>query len=112
MSQIQIHNVLAYTAPQSNCPFRPNFVAIEYSHAYIHLFMGGDMKPPSTSANDPIFFLHHTFVDNIWEMWRQLRQVKSVRDQLWAPDIDTCTNSKHFSKAPMIPWNKINKDGA
>lgn len=69
------------------------------------------MKPPSTSANDPIFFLHHCFVDFIWEMWRQARQNRFARENSYPPDIATCANSQHFSYAQMRPWDKINKDG-
>jgi hypothetical protein len=36
------------------------------------------MLDQSTSANDPIFFIHHSFVDMIWEIWRQRAQVESV----------------------------------
>ncbi|ORY04611.1 Di-copper centre-containing protein, partial [Basidiobolus meristosporus CBS 931.73] len=34
-------------------------------HAAVHRGIGGDMAV-LISPNDPIFFLHHAFVDNIW----------------------------------------------
>ncbi|KAK6055335.1 common central domain of tyrosinase [Cooperia oncophora] len=111
LNQNEIQNVLAYTAPQNGCPFRPYFGALEYTHSSVHLWIGGDMKPPSTSANDPIFFLHHCFVDFIWEMWRQTRQNRFARETAYPPDIGTCANSQHFSYAQMRPWDKQNRDG-
>ncbi|KAK6743998.1 hypothetical protein RB195_010976 [Necator americanus] len=111
LSQNEVQNVLAYTAPQNGCPFRPYFGALEYTHSSVHLWIGGDMKPPSTSANDPIFFLHHCFVDFVWEMWRQSRQNRFTRETAYPPDIGTCANSQHFSYAQMRPWDKQNRDG-
>jgi tyrosinase len=37
-------------------------------HNRVHVFVGGDMLP-STSPNDPVFFLNHCNVDRIWEAW-------------------------------------------
>lgn len=39
-------------------------------HNRIHVWIGGDMLP-STSPNDPIFFMNHCNVDRIWEAWMQ-----------------------------------------
>ena len=39
-------------------------------HNRIHVFVGGDMSP-STSPNDPVFYLNHCNVDRIWESWMQ-----------------------------------------
>jgi tyrosinase len=38
-------------------------------HNVIHGWVGGSMLP-STSPNDPCFFLHHCFVDKIWADWQ------------------------------------------
>ena len=37
-------------------------------HNRVHVWVGGDMLP-SSSPNDPVFFLNHCNVDRIWEAW-------------------------------------------
>ena len=60
---------------------------LEYSHNYVHFFIGkkletfywlsgGDMSQASSASNDVIFIYHHSMVDNIFEQWRQNKQVK------------------------------------
>lgn len=39
-------------------------------HNRVHVFVGGDMGP-STSPNDPVFYLNHCNEDRIWEAWMQ-----------------------------------------
>lgn len=39
-------------------------------HNRVHLWVGGSMVP-MTSPNDPVFFLHHCFIDKLWADWQQ-----------------------------------------
>jgi tyrosinase len=39
-------------------------------HNRVHVWVGGDMLP-SSSPNDPVFYLNHCNVDRIWEAWMQ-----------------------------------------
>lgn len=39
-------------------------------HNRVHLWVGGSMAPMS-SPNDPVFFLHHCFVDKVWADWQE-----------------------------------------
>ncbi|XP_041375789.1 uncharacterized protein LOC121388499 [Gigantopelta aegis] len=57
---------------------------IEVHHGGIHIYIGGDMEALVTSPFDPFFFLHHGFVDYLWELFR----IK-LRNQL---NIDPQTN--------------------
>lgn len=51
--------------------------SLEFHHGGTHVFVGGDMERLDTAAFDVIFFLHHAFVDYIWEMFRD--KVSSYR---------------------------------
>jgi len=37
-------------------------------HNLVHVWVGGDMGP-SSSPNDPVFYLNHCNVDRIWQAW-------------------------------------------
>jgi hypothetical protein len=43
----------------------------DHPHNMIHYGIGGDMFDPTTSTNDPIFWVHHANVDRIWLSWQQ-----------------------------------------
>jgi tyrosinase len=38
-------------------------------HNQVHVWIGGDMSP-STSPNDPVFYMNHCNVDRIWAAWQ------------------------------------------
>jgi tyrosinase len=40
-------------------------------HNDIHVAIGGLMGDPGTSAEDPIFWLHHCNIDRLWWLWQQ-----------------------------------------
>jgi len=42
---------------------------LEQSHAYMHVWIGGSMIT-HYSPRDPLFYLHHTFIDKIWYDWQ------------------------------------------
>ncbi|KAI6222821.1 Protein CBR-TYR-3 [Aphelenchoides besseyi] len=112
ISFTDINKVLAPTAPRAGCPSIPTFSAIEYTHGNVHLYVGGDMHETGTSANDPIFYLHHSFVDLIWEAWRLAHQDRDNREHEYPLDNNLCSSNFHFSSAymePFRPWR--NSDG-
>jgi len=50
-----------------------NFVsassAVSGPHGSVHIGVGGDMGSVPTAAVDPIFYLHHSNVDRLWNLW-------------------------------------------
>lgn len=78
------------------------------------------------SPNDPIFFMHHTFIDYQWEMFRQQKQTREEREvnivpfsyhklsrptQTQYPPDDLSCNEFHYGTAQMKPFPIQNKDG-
>ncbi|KAG4254495.1 hypothetical protein FPRO04_09676 [Fusarium proliferatum] len=39
-------------------------------HGSIHACLGGEMNP-TTSPNEPLFFLHHAQIDRLWWLWQK-----------------------------------------
>ncbi|CAJ0581469.1 unnamed protein product, partial [Mesorhabditis spiculigera] len=65
-----------------------------------------------TSTNDPLFWLHHSFVDLIWEQWRQAKQTRQQRENHYPADNLQCATEAHFGGTIMRPFTPlINKDG-
>jgi tyrosinase len=51
----------------------PGFITansvIQNPHGSVHIEVGGWMGSVSTAAQDPIFYLHHSNVDRLWDLW-------------------------------------------
>lgn len=48
---------------------------LELAHGGPHVWVGGQMSGLNTAAHDPVFFMHHAFVDYLWELFR-IRQTR------------------------------------
>ncbi|MFD5029127.1 tyrosinase family protein [Streptomyces sp. NPDC058220] len=75
------------------------------NHNRVHRWVGGHMLG-AASPNDPVFWLHHAFVDLLWDRW-QRRHPKAAgylpRRKLRAGDPQ---RGRAISlKEPMPPWN-------
>lgn len=72
------------------------------SHNDSHGYIGGDMNFPSTSAQDPFFFMLHGNVDRLWAQWQ--------RNPLNLPRLDPTQTYGTSSTDPnltvtMSPWD-------
>ena len=80
-------------------------------HNRIHIVLGGEMADVPSASNDPIFPLHHAFVDRIYEKWlRKFNKDANVlstydapighnRDDVIVPLFPVYTHQQMFKKS-------------
>ncbi|TGB08259.1 tyrosinase family protein [Streptomyces sp. MZ04] len=68
-------------------------------HNRIHVWVGGQMATGG-SANDPVFWLHHAFVDKLWADWQARHPDSSYQPTTEAVDVVALRQS-------MRPWNNV-----
>ncbi|XP_007534569.3 tyrosinase [Erinaceus europaeus] len=74
-------------------------------HNALHIYMNGTMSQVPGSANDPIFLLHHAFVDSIFEQWlRRHRPPQEVYPAANAP-------IGHNRESYMVPFIPLYRNG-
>ena len=49
---------------------------LEDPHNNLHVDMGCDMFRPETAAYDPVFYLHHTYIDYLFAYWQELQRLR------------------------------------
>lgn len=73
-------------------------------HDPVHRWVGGNMGVP-TSPNDPVFFLHHCYLDLLWERWK--RQHPTIAPYLplanW-PGMDLGSTLVFHAPGKPAPW--------
>ncbi|RDB05976.1 hypothetical protein DVG78_11255 [Runella aurantiaca] len=53
----------------NNIPFFDFNSDLEGPHGSVHVAIGGNMGSVNRAALDPVFWLHHTNIDRLWEAW-------------------------------------------
>ena len=69
-------------------------------HNPVHNWIGGNMGV-ATSPNDPVFFLHHCYIDLLWEKWRQQHPTSDP----YMP----VSGSKDYDLAAGLVFNKTSR---
>ncbi|VDI14091.1 Hypothetical predicted protein [Mytilus galloprovincialis] len=61
--------------------FGPNFPSWHREYLkLVHVWVGGTMLGINTAPSDPVFYLHHCFIDYVWEVFRQRQTVDPEKD--------------------------------
>ena len=53
---------------------------IAQPHTSLHVTVGSDMIITAVSAYDPIFYLHHAYVDYQWAFWQELQKLRGINE--------------------------------
>ena len=78
----------------------------ESMHGSVHVFVGGHMGHLVCSPSDPVFWMHHAFVDCIWQNFRNSSQATPLNEY------PSLTPPAHDENDNMIPFTGLkNIDG-
>ena len=90
-------------------PNAPLNSSLEFHHNDVHIWIDGQMGSLNTAAHDPVFWVHHSYVDYVWEMFRQRQKSSGVNPERDYPTI--VNDTLHMPAAPMGLSNFRNMDG-
>lgn len=76
-------------------------------HGAIHSAVGGDLFP-SSSPNEPLFFLHHVQIDRLWWLWQQ--ENPQVRNAEFAGNKTQARDSPAASVDDVMPYRGLAPD--
>lgn len=88
-----------WPAPSSFAPTSEGIL-----HNPVHRWVGGNMVE-AASANDPVFFLHHAYLDLLWENWKQQHpKIKSYTPAKNSPGYDLKSTLVFNAPGQPAPW--------
>ncbi|XP_055897262.1 uncharacterized protein LOC106066172 [Biomphalaria glabrata] len=82
---------------------------LEFHHAAVHVFVGGAMTRLDTATFDPVFYMHHAFIDYIWELFRTNLKAINVNPETY-PEIPN-VDPRHVATAPTGFGDLTQADG-
>jgi tyrosinase len=74
------------------------------NHNRVHRWVGGVMLG-AASPNDPVFWLHHAFIDLLWDRWQQKHPKATYLPRKKLPAGDPQRGRAISLEEPMPPWN-------
>ncbi|MEU1280180.1 tyrosinase family protein [Streptomyces sp. NPDC005805] len=74
------------------------------NHNRVHRWVGGLMMG-ATSPNDPVFWLHHAFVDLLWARWQAAHPESGYLPAKPLPSSDPAAGQVFAADQPLPPWD-------
>ncbi|MGR8006939.1 tyrosinase MelC2 [Streptomyces hypolithicus] len=68
-------------------------------HNRVHVWVGGQMAT-GASPNDPVFWMHHVFIDKLWSQWQQRHPSSPYLPAASTPNVVGLGDT-------MRPWNDV-----
>ncbi|MET9515882.1 tyrosinase family protein [Streptomyces sp. NPDC002994] len=78
--------------------------ATTFNHNRVHRWVGGAMLG-ATSPNDPVFWLHHAFMDLLWDRWQRAHPRSGYLPRKKLTGSDPQRGRVFSLDEPMPPWN-------
>ncbi|KAK6178420.1 hypothetical protein SNE40_013212 [Patella caerulea] len=84
MSKLELDSIMSRNSmeeimePSEN----PEF-SLEFHHGAFHIFVGGHMENLDRASFDPLFFLHHCYIDKVWQLYRQKLRSNGVDTNIY-----------------------------
>jgi hypothetical protein len=77
-------------------------------HNDVHFRMGCDMRFVDTAAYDPIFYLHHTYIDYVFAFWQELQRLRGHNEvpQGLAGALPPFNNRRYNNKSLTLKNNR------
>ncbi|KAK3605742.1 hypothetical protein CHS0354_013541 [Potamilus streckersoni] len=90
-------------------PNAPVNSSLEFHHSAVHIWVDGQMGTLSSASMDPVFWMHHAYVDYVWEEFRKNQYRYGVDPERDYPDV--VNDTFHRADAQMGLGNLLNRDG-
>ncbi|KAI8779251.1 TYRosinase family member (tyr-3) [Biomphalaria glabrata] len=71
---------------------------LEFHHASVHVYVGGAMTRLDTAAFDPVFFMHHAFIDYVWDLFRTNLRNNNANPETYPEIVNV--DPRHIATAP------------
>ncbi|XP_063442826.1 uncharacterized protein LOC134723112 [Mytilus trossulus] len=85
----------------------------EILHNRVHGWVGGDMNNLDISPFDPIFYMHHAFIDCMWEIYRDRQKQEGQNPENYPDDIlHSLAHQSSTLMANLPPFNNVNLTNA